>query len=77
MTSLSAKDWFEYKGDDLMWSPPPSAADISLGVLLESLLQRMYKTNFMVVPRLMIFLWRNQMGKEADLLFTVTVGMPF
>ena len=25
----------------------------------------------------MTFLWVKQMGEEADLLFTVTVGMPF
>ena len=31
----------------------------------------------MVVPWIMTFLWRNHMGKEADLMFTVTVGIPF
>ena len=30
----------------------------------------------MVVPRLIKFSWKKQMGKEADLLFTIPVAMP-
>ena len=27
---LSAKYWFEYKGDNLLWDPPPAAAETAL-----------------------------------------------
>ena len=37
----------------------------------------MYNLHLMVVTRLMEFLWRKHMGKEVDLPFNVTVGMPF
>ena len=44
LNSISAKDWFQYKGD---------TAETSLELLLESRLQRPYNSNVMVVPRLM------------------------
>ena len=30
LISLSAKDWFEYKGGNIMWSPPLDVADTAL-----------------------------------------------
>ena len=55
LTSLSAKYWFEHKGDNLMWDPPPDASDTILELLLELQLQQPYKSHLMVVPQLMIF----------------------
>ena len=75
--SLSAKDWLEYKGGKLLWNPPLAAAETELKFLLKSRIQRPYKTHLMVVPRVMNFLWKNQMGNEVDLLFTIPIGMPF
>ena len=39
-------------------------------------LQRPYKSHVIVVPQLMTFSWKNQMGKDEDFLFTVPVGIP-
>ena len=30
LTSLSAKDWFGHKGDNILWDPPTAAAETSL-----------------------------------------------
>ena len=55
--SLSAKDWFENKGGNLLWDPPPAAAETSLELLLQSIIQRPYKSCVMVVPWIMTFSW--------------------
>ena len=75
LSGLSTKYWFEHKGDNLLWDPPLAASETALDILLESRLQKPYKSHLMVVPRIMIFYWRKQMGKEADLLFNVPIGM--
>ena len=76
LRSLSAKDWFKHKVDNLLWGTPLTAEDTALEILLNSRIQRPYKSHVMVVPWLMKFSWRNQMGKEAELLFSVPVGIP-
>ena len=53
--SLSPKGWFEHKRDNLLWAPHTDASEKKLELLLESRLQRPYKSHLMVVPRLMIF----------------------
>ena len=45
--------------------------------LSEARLKRTYKTQIVVVLRLMEFLWIRNTGKEADPLFTITVGINF
>ena len=59
-----------------MWGPPPAIEETALDIFLKSSIQRPYKSHLMVVPRLMTFSWRNQMGEEADLLFSVPVDIP-
>ena len=39
-----------------MWDKPPYAAEVALGLLLESRLQRPYKSHLMLVSRQMTFL---------------------
>ena len=70
-------DWLKKKGDNLLCKPTPTEAETILELFLEARLHFPYKSHIMVVPRLMIFLWRKYMGKEADLIFTVPVGIPF
>ena len=77
MTSISAKDWFEHKGDNLLWVTHPYASDTELKFLFESQLQRPYKKHLMVVLWIMIFLWRKKIAKKARFLFTVPVVIPF
>ena len=36
LNSLSVRDWFEYKGDNMLWSPHLDAAETALEILLGS-----------------------------------------
>ena len=47
---MSSKDWFEHKGDKLLWEPPPSAAEMALELLFESQHHQPYKSCLMLVP---------------------------
>ena len=79
MTPLDDMGWFEeeQRGYNLLWTPLPEAMETALDLLLEARLKRAYKTHIVVIPCLMKLLWRRQMGMDADLLFTIPVGMPF
>ena len=54
--NMRPSDWFEKKGDNLLWETPPSAANTELEILMEESIQSPYKPHLMVVPRLMTFL---------------------
>ena len=54
--NMRPSDWFEKKGDNLLWETPPSAANTELEILTEERIQSPYKPHLMVVPRLMTFL---------------------
>ena len=47
--------------------------DTALELLLDSSIKGPYKSHVMLVPRLMKLSLRKQMGKEANLLSTVTI----
>ena len=66
LISLSEKYWFEHKGNNILWDPPLAAVDTALEILLDSSIKGPYKSHVMLVPRLMKFSLRKQMGKEAD-----------
>ena len=52
-----------------------------MGVALECLAEARHKrphvAHIIMAPWLMTHMWRKQIGKDADLLFTVPVGVPF
>ena len=50
--------------------------ETELDLLLEARINIPHKTDLVVVPQSMKLLWIIQMGNEADLLFTITVGIP-
>ena len=79
LTPLDSMGYFEEEiiGDNQFCTPYTEDMETALELLLEARLKRTYKTNIVVIPQLMTFLWRRYMGKEADLLFTIPVGMPF
>ena len=79
MNALEKMGWFEEEkiGYNLLWDPSLTAIETTLYLFLEDRLKRPYKTNLFMSPRLMILLWRRKMVKEADLLFTIPVGIPF
>jgi hypothetical protein len=57
-----------------LWSPPPAAANIAVEQLSFSRLKRPHLPHIMIVPRLMTHLWRKQLFKIADLVFTLPAG---
>ena len=71
--------WFEEEqmGYNILWTPSSVAMDTALDLLLEAWINRFNKINIVVIPFLMELLWRIHMGKDADILFTIHVGMPF
>ena len=77
LKNIQTSGWFEVQGDNFLWAPAPATTETVIELLLESHLQHIYRSHLIVVPRLMSFLWRKQIGKEAGLLFTLLVGIPF
>lgn len=79
LVTLRPEGWFrEAHGHGaFLWSPPPAAMETALEMLAEARHKRPYSAHVVVVPRLMTHLWRKQLGKDADLMVTAPVGLPF
>jgi hypothetical protein len=58
----------------LLWTPAPAAANAAVEQLSFSRLKRPCLTHVFVVPRLMTHLWRKQLFKLADLVFSMPAG---
>jgi hypothetical protein len=56
------------------WFPPPAAADVALEQLRIARIKRQDSTHVFVCPRLFCPMWRKQMGKACDLIFSIPVG---
>ena len=50
LTNMTPSDWLEQKSDNLLWEPLPSAVETEIELLIESRIQRPYKSHRMVVP---------------------------
>ena len=77
LMKMQPSDWFELQGDNFLWEPTLAAVEKVMELFLEVHMYHPYCSHLNVVPRLMEFLWRKQIGKEDYLLFTVIVGIPF
>jgi hypothetical protein len=60
-----------------LWMMPPAAMEVVLELLCEDRLAHPQWPHVFVVPRLMTHLWRKDLMKNADLLFTVPAQVPF
>ena len=69
--------WFEVEGNNLLWAPALASAETVMELLLENCIQHPYQSHMILLPCLMTFFCRKQMGKEADLLFNVPMGTSF
>jgi hypothetical protein len=76
---LEPADWFSLHEVDQprLWVPPPAAMRTILELFSEDRLVNPHIPHVFVVPRLMTYMWRKDLNKDADLLFTVTCGSPF
>ena len=60
-----------------MDAPPPAAMEVAIELLWEDKLAHPQWPHVFVVPCFMTHMWRRDLGKSADILFTVPVGVPF
>jgi hypothetical protein len=60
-----------------LWMLPPAAMEVAIELLWEDKLAHPQWPHVFVIPRFMTHLWRRNLGKSADILFTVPVGVPF
>lgn len=58
----------------LVWSPPPSIADVALDELEMSRHKRCQLSHIFIIPRLMTYLWRKRLGKICDAIFEIPPG---
>eukprot|EP00956_Cyclotella_meneghiniana_P002842 scaffold3367_cov32-Cyclotella_meneghiniana.AAC.1 len=79
LTKLEPTDWFELRKvvGPRLWIPPPAAMETVIERFNEDRLVRPHLPHVFVVPRLMTHLWRKQLSKDADVIFTVESGPEF
>jgi hypothetical protein len=70
---LSPTEWCDPhpSGETHVWVPPPAAAGAAIDWLGQSIHKRPESVHIVLVPRLMTGLWRKELSKTSDLLFTV------
>ena len=76
---LQPNDWFDLPNNQAprLWLPPPAAMETVVELFNEDHLAHPHIPHVFVVPRLMTHLWRKQLSKDADVLFTVKSGSSF
>ena len=57
--------------------PSPAAMERIMEVFNEDRMPHPYRAHVFVVPRLMTHLWRKQLGKDVDVLMTISTGDHF
>ena len=60
-----------------LWMPPPAAMETVMKLFNEDRIAHPWNPHVFVVPRLMTHLWRKQLGKDADVMFTVATRNHF
>jgi hypothetical protein len=60
-----------------LWMLPPAAMEVAIELLWENKLAHPQWPHVFVVPCFVTYIWRRDLGKNADILFTVPAGVPF
>ena len=58
-----------------LWYPPSEAIEAAMEIFMEARHKRIYVSHVTICPRLMTHIWRNVLGKDAELIFTIPVGL--
>jgi hypothetical protein len=76
---LTPEDWFQLGQVDgpRLWIPPPAAITAVLEMFNEDRMIRPYLPHVFVIPRLMTHVWRKQLTKDADVVFSIPPGLKF
>ncbi len=79
LTKVTGETMFELKSLDAarLWLVPPAMMEIALELFCEDRMAHPHWPHVFVVPRLMTHLWRKNLGKDTDVLFTVPAGVSF
>lgn len=79
LTKLTPEMWFELRDVEgpRLWIPPPASMEVAMEMFNEDRIAHPQNPHVFVVPRLMTHLWRKNLGKDADLMFTVESGVKF
>ena len=79
VTKRGKDEWFELQNvpDPRLGIPPPSAMGTVLKVFNENCLTHPWNPDVFVVPFPMTHLWRRNLGKDMDVIFTVQVEKNF
>ena len=68
--------WKTKKGN-LVWSPPPAAADAAIEELRKARLKRQNSTHVIIIPKLFTHLWRKQCLRACDLVIDIPATQTF
>ena len=60
-----------------LWMPPPAVMETIMEVFNKDRMAHPKRAHVFVVSSLMTHLWRKQLGKDADILMTITAGDHF
>ena len=79
MHNLAQDNMFELKNVKAarLWMLPSAVKEVAIKLLWEDKLAHPQWPHVFVVPRFMTELWRRDLGRSADILFTVPAGVPF
>jgi hypothetical protein len=79
LVEVTAESMFELKNLEAarLWLAPPAMMEVALELFNEDRMAHPHWPHVFVVPRLMTHLWQKNLGKDADVLFTVPTGVSF
>ena len=61
----------------MLWMPPHTAMETDIEAINEKRMAYPNRAPVLVLPRLMTHLWRKHLGKDTDVLMTITAGDHF
>ena len=79
LEEVTPETMFELKDMEAarLWVMAPAVMETALELFRDDRLAHPRWPHVFVIPRLMTHMWRKNLGKDADVLFTVPVGVPF
>ncbi len=79
MVEIDQNNMFELKDVKVarLWMLHPAAMEVAIELLREDKLAHPQWPHVFVVPCFMTHMWGRDLGKNADILFTVPAGVPF
>ena len=62
---------------DRLWMLAPAAMETAMELFNEGRIAHSWNAHVFAIPRIMTHLWRKNLGKDADLIFSVAPGEHF